>query len=264
MMFTTVDNVRLHYEHEGQGTDLILIHGLGMSLRDWDAHIPELTRYHRVLRFDVRGFGESEKPTGPYSPQLFARDLAGLARSCQVTHAHVAGISMGGVIAQRLALDFPELVQSLILISTSSEVNAKGQVAWEELAAGVEQQGFSTVASFSERLFAASFVAVHPEMVEERITRTEVNAPHAWAAAARAVSAFNWTADLAKVRVPTLILQGLEDGLTPPGGAVKMNRALPHSRLLFLPDCGHFVPDEKPEIFTNTVLAFLAGVDFSR
>ena len=78
------------------------------------------------------------------------------------------------------------------------------------------------------------------------------------------MSAFNWTADLAKVRVPTLILQGLEDGLTPPGGAVKMNRALPHSQLLFLPECGHFVPDEKPEIFTNTVLAFLAGVDFSR
>lgn len=262
-MFATVDDVQLHYEQEGQGTDLILIHGLGMSLRDWDAHIPELTRYHRVLRLDVRGFGESEKPAGPYSPQLFARDLAGLARSCQITHAHVAGISMGGVIAQRLALDFPALVQSLILISTSSEVNAKGQAAWEELAAGVEQQGFSTVASFSERLFAANFVAAHPELVEERIKRTAVNDPRAWAAAARAVSAFNWTADLAGVRVPTLILQGLEDGLTPPGGAVKMNRSLPRSRLLFLPDCGHFVPDEKPEIFTSTVLAFLAGVDFS-
>src|SRR5687768_11846391 len=149
-MFTTVDNVRLHYEHEGQGTDLILIHGLGMSLRDWDAYIPELTRYHRILRFDVRGFGESEKPAGPYSPQLFARDVAGLARSCQVTRAHVAGISMGGVIAQRLALDFPDLVQSLMLISTSSEVNVKGQAAWEELAEGVEQRGFATVASFSE------------------------------------------------------------------------------------------------------------------
>jgi 3-oxoadipate enol-lactonase len=262
-MYTTVDNVRLHYEHEGQGTDLILIHGLGMSLRDWDAHTPELTRYYRLLRFDVRGFGESEKPTGPYSPQLFARDLAGLARSCQVTRAHVAGISMGGVIAQRLALDFPDLVRSLILISTSSEVNAKGQAAWEELAVGVEQRGFSTVASFSERLFAASFAAAHRKMVEDRIKHTAANTPHAWAAAARAVSAFNWTADLAGVQVPTLILQGLEDGLTPPGGAVKMNRALPHSRLLFLPDCGHFVPDEKPEIFTNAVLAFLAGIDFS-
>jgi pimeloyl-ACP methyl ester carboxylesterase len=212
----------------------------------------------------VRGFGQSEKPMGPYSPQLFARDLADLVRSCQITRAHVVGISMGGVIAQRLALDFPELVQSLILISTSSEVNAKGQATWEELAAGVEQQGFSTVTSFSERLFAASFVAAHPKMVEDRIKRTAANTPHAWAAAARAVSAFNWTADLAGVQVPTLILQGLEDGLTPPGGAVKMNRALPHSQLLFLPDCGHFVPDEKPEIFTNTVLAFLAGVDFSR
>jgi 3-oxoadipate enol-lactonase len=262
-MFTTGDGVRLHYKQEGQGTDLVLIHGLGMSLRDWDAHLPELTRCHRVLRVDVRGFGESEKPAGPYSPQLFARDLAGVVQTCRVTRAHVAGISMGGVIAQRFALDFPEIVQSLMLISTSSEVNAKGQAAWEELATGVEQQGFSTVANFSERLFAASFVSAHPETVGDRIKRTAANDPHAWAAAARAVSAFNWTADLAGVRVPTLILQGLEDGLTPPGGAVKMDRAFPHSRLLFLPDCGHFVPDEKPEIFTSTVLAFLAGVDFS-
>lgn len=263
-MFTVIDGVRLHSEQEGQGTDLILIHGLGMNLRDWDACTPVLARHHRVLRVDVRGFGESEKPAGPYSPQLFARDVAGLARTCRVTCAHVAGISMGGVIAQRLALDFPDLVQSLTLISTSSEVKAQAQAAWAEMAADVEQHGFTTSARFSERLYAPSFVTMHPEIVRDRVNRTAANDARAWAAAARAIGAFNWTADLSRVQVPTLIVQGLEDVLTPPGGSIKMSRVLPRSRLLMLPDCGHFVPDEKPEVFTHTLLAFLAGVDLSR
>src|ERR1700752_4349755 len=109
-MHATVEGLQLHYTLEGQGTDLILIHGLGGSLRDWDVIAPLVARYHRVLRWDVRGCGESEKPAGPYSPQLFARDLAGLCRTVSVTRAHVAGISMGGVIAQRFALDYPDLV----------------------------------------------------------------------------------------------------------------------------------------------------------
>lgn len=262
-MFTTIDGVRLHYEQEGQGTDLILIHGLGMSLRDWDNCTPDLAKRHRVLRIDVRGFGESDKPPGPYSPQLFARDLAGVVYASQITRAHVAGISMGGVIAQRLALDFPDLVRSLTLMSTSSEVNAQAQAAWEELATGVEQRGFAAAEGMADRLHAASFTKAYPERVQNRQRLTAANDPHAFAAAARAVSAFNWTADLRRIQVPALILQGLEDVLTPPGGAVKMNRALPHSRLLMIPECGHFVPDEKPEVFIHSLLAFLAGVDFA-
>jgi 3-oxoadipate enol-lactonase len=262
-VLTMIDGVRLHYEQEGHGTDLLLIHGLGMSLRDWDQCTPELAKHHRVLRVDVRGFGQSEKPPGPYSPQLFASDIAGIMRTCQSARAHVVGISMGGVIAQRLALDFPDLVHSLTLISTSSEVNTQAQTAWENLATGVEQHGFTAAEGMADRLHAASFTQAYPERVQQRQRLTAANDPHAFAAAARAVSAFNWTADLTRVQVPTLILQGLEDVLTPPGGSVKMSRALPHARLLMIPDCGHFVPDEKPEIFTTSLLAFLAGVDCS-
>jgi len=263
-MIITVDDVRLHYTQAGQGTDLILIHGLGGNLRDWDAYTLDLQRYHRVLRWDVRGFGESDKPAGPYSPQLFARDLAGLAQACQVFRAHVAGISMGGVIAQRFALDFPELVQSLTLISTSSEVSAEAQAAWEKTATIIEQRGFSANASFAARIFAPSFATAHPEIVHDQAKRTAANDPRAYAAAARAIGAYNWTADLKHLQTPTLILQGLEDTLTPPGGSVKLSRVLPRSRLLLIPDCGHVVPEEKPELFVHTLLAFLAGVDLSR
>jgi 3-oxoadipate enol-lactonase len=262
-MFTVVDGVRFHYAQDGQGTDLILIHGLGGSLHDWDASTPEFAKHHRVFRWDVRGFGASDKPPGPYSPQLFARDLAGLAQACGVTRAHVAGISMGGAIAQRFALDYPALVTSLTLISTSSEVGAQARTAWEKTASVIEQRGFSAQADFARRLYAPSFVEAHPEAIRVMAARTATNDPRAYAAAARAIGAYNWTAELSRIRVPTLIVQGLEDALTPSGGSVRMSRVLPRSRLLLLQDCGHVVPEEKPELFTHTLLAFFAGVDLS-
>jgi len=262
-MFTVIDGVRLHYAQEGQGTDLILVHGLGGSLHDWDAYTPELAKHHRILRWDVRGFGESDKPSGPYSPQLFACDLAGLARACGVGRAHVVGISMGGVIAQRFALDYSDFVTSLTLISTSSEVGAQARAAWEKMAAVIEQRGFSATGDFAQRIYAPSFVKAHPEAVQAMAARTAMNDPRAYAAAARAIGVYNWTAELNRIQVPTLILQGLEDTLTPPGGSVRMRRILPRSRLLLIPDCGHVVPEEKSELFTHAVLAFLAGVDLS-
>lgn len=263
-MDITIDGLRCHYLQEGQGTELVLIHGLGGTLHDWDAFVPALSRYHRVFRFDVRGFGHTDKPPGPYSPQLFARDLAGLLRALQRPPAHIVGISMGGVVAQRFALDYPELVQSLTLISTSSEVGEQARAAWEKTAAVIEQRGFPAGTSFAERIFAPGFVKTHPEAVQEMAARTAANDPKSYAAAARAIGSYSWTAELVRVQVPTLILQGLDDALTPPGGAVRMQRVLPRSRLLLIPGCGHVVPVEKPELFTHTLLAFLAGVDLSR
>ncbi|MGE0827711.1 MAG: alpha/beta fold hydrolase, partial [Candidatus Binatia bacterium] len=112
--------------------------------------------------------------------------------------------------------------------------------------------------------FAPSFVSAHPEQVAIIAERTAKNDPRAYAAAARAIGAFNWTAELPRLQMPTLILQGLEDNLTPPGGSVKLSRGIPHSRLLMLPDCGHVITVEKSEVFTHAMLAFIAGVELSR
>lgn len=263
-MYATIDGLRFHYVQDGQGTDLILLHGLGGNLHDWDACVPELARYHRVTRWDGRGCGDSDKPGGPYSPQLFAKDLHGLFRQCEISRAHVVGISMGGVIAQRFALDFPEYIESLTLISTSSEVGLQAQAAWEKVATIIETRGFSSGGDFARRVYASSFVTTHPEAVQAMSQRTATNDPRAYAAAARAIGSYNWTAELARIQTPTLILQGAEDKLTPPGGSIKMSRVVPYSRLLMFADCGHVVPEEKPELFTQTLLAFLAGVDFRR
>ena len=261
MARVTVGDIALNYEQEGQGTDLVLVHGLGGSLRGWDADVPVFARHHRVTRPEMRGCGESDKPAGPYSPELFARDLDAVLTAAGIRDAHVLGISMGGVIAQRCALDFPSRLRSLILVSTSSEVGEPSVAAWQRLAALIERAGFDARTADASRAFSPAFAARHPDVVAALGLRNAANDPRGYAAAARAVSNYNWTAELARVSMPALILQGLDDQLTTPGGAVKMSRALPHARLLMIAEAGHNLPMEQPTVFQSSVLAFTAGVD---
>lgn len=256
--------ITLNCELEGEGVPLVLTHGLGDSLHYWDNVLPALAAHHRVLRWDVRGFGHSDKPPGPYTPELLAADLAALLDALGIATAHIAGLSMGGVIAQRLALDRPERVRSLVLASTSSEVGPQGMATWQRLADRIEQRGFTGGSQDASRAFSAGFAAAHPAVVAAAGAQTASNNPHAYAAAARAMSAYNWTAALVDLDVPVLILQGLADQLTPPGGSVKMQRRLRRSRLLFIPDAGHSLSIEQPAVFSAALLGFTAGVDAVR
>lgn len=256
--------ISIHYDQQGSGSDLVLLHGLGNSMSVWDAHVEALAAHHRVLRLDLRGFGASDKPPGPYSTDMFACDLRNVLDGLAIERAHVLGISMGGVIAQRFALDFGQRLRSLILVSTSSEVGEKSVAAWQRLADRIERRGFDPATADATRAFAPEFAATHPEVVAEFGRLNSDNDPVAYAAAARAVADYRWTAELAGVDVPTLILQGLEDRMTPPGGSVKMSRVLPRCRLLMIPGVGHNLPIEKPEVFVQAVLGFTAGCDLAR
>lgn len=251
----------LNHELDGAGTPLVLTHGLGDSLRFWDPVAPALAAHHTLLRWDVRGFGASDKPPGPYSPTLLADDLVALLDVLRIDRVHLAGLSMGGVIGQRLALDHPDRLRSLILCSTSSELAPAATANWQRLADRIEQRGFGDRARDASRAFAESFVASHPEVVAAAGRQTAGNDPRAYAAAARAMSDYGWTAELARVRIPVLILQGLADRLTPPGGSVRMQRALPAARLLMFEETGHSLPLERPQRFADAVLGFTAAVD---
>jgi 3-oxoadipate enol-lactonase len=262
-MRVSAAGIEFNYERSGSGSTLVLLHGLGGDATGWELDAEVFERHHDVVRWDARGHGKSTKAPGPYSPELFASDLAAFLTAIGVERAHVLGISMGGVVAQRFALDFPRMVDGLLLLSTSSEVGPQATEFWEKSARAVEERGFSE-SQVSNRGFALKYMAEHQEDVAAMAARQALNDPKSWAASARAVSAYNWTADLARVAAPTLILQGLDDVLTPPGGSVIMSRRIPNSRLLMLKECGHGIPLEQPEVYRQSVLAFLAGVDLSR
>jgi pimeloyl-ACP methyl ester carboxylesterase len=263
-MEAAVGGVTLHYELRGaRGSLVVLTHGLGGTLDYWSPHVEALAAHHRVLRWDLRGAGASAKPPGPYDPALFARDLAGLLDHLGEPRAHLVGHSGGGVVTQRFALDFPDRAASLVLASTSSEVGEQARRAWHRLADLVERQGFGPEREPDARAFSPAWAAAHPEAVRELARRTRQNDPAAYAATARAFGGYDWTASLGALVAPTLVLQGLDDRLTPPGGSVILARGIPRSRLVMLPGAGHNLPIEMPALFATTVLAFLTGVELS-
>lgn len=170
---------------------------------------------------------------------------------------------MGGVVSQRFALDFPDRTRALILISTSSEVNERAEAGWNARADLIERDGLAKALTPTGPAlsYGKEYRERHAEEIAESARLTiERNDPACYAAACRAVSNIDYTADLETISCPTLILQGLEDALTPPGGSVIMSRRIEGSRLRMLENCGHGIPTERPDEFHAEVEAFLTQV----
>jgi 3-oxoadipate enol-lactonase len=265
-MQVTRDGVPINYEVSGSGPALVLTHGLGGSLEAWQSFATALEDRYTVLRWDARGFGQSHRPSSPsgldtLNPSTWAADLAHVLDAEGITEAVVGGISMGGVIAQRFALDFPEKTRGLILMSTSSQVGEAGRRGWEERARMVEEEGMTPLMELSGPSIAYSAWYARDHAAEIAVAAKETaarNDPRCYAAAARAVSDYNYTAELAEIACPTLILQGLEDALTPPGGSVIMSRQIPSVRLEMIEACGHPIPTEQPAEFLRLLEGFLS------
>lgn len=261
-MRTTVGEVQINYLREGDGPAVVLTHGLGGDLESWQPLAEALRDRYTVLRWDVRGFGASDKPPGPVTPSVWAADLAALLDTLGIARAVIAGISLGGVVSQRFALDFPDQTRGLILISTSSEVGVAAGAAWQERARLVEAEGMLAAVGDGPSLsYSRGYREAHAGEIAAAATETAArNDPRDYAAACRAVSGYNFTAELSRIACPTLILQGLEDELTPPGGSVIMSRRIPNARLELIERCGHGIPGEQPAELLRLIEEFLASL----
>ncbi len=260
---TAGDGARIHYQVAGSGPVVVFTHGLGSHLHAWEATVAEFRDRYTVLTWDVRGFGGSDRRPDTMAPRTWASDLADVLDDVGADDAVIGGISMGGVVSQRFALDFPDRTRALILISTSSEVNERAEAGWNARADLIERDGLAkALAPTGPALsYGKAYRERHAEEIAESARLTiERNDAASYAAACRAVSDIGYTADLATITCPTLILQGLEDALTPPGGSVIMSRRIEGSRLVMLENCGHGIPTERPDEFHAEVEAFLTQV----
>ena len=252
-----VRDIEMHYEETGQGTPLLLIHGLGSSARDWERQVPFFSKEYRVITFDVRGHGQTDKPGGPYSVKLFAEDTAEFMKAIGVESAHIVGISMGGMIAFQLAVTAPERIKSLVIANTGSELIVRSfrdflQVMQRKLIVrllGMRKMG----EVLSKRLFPdPDFEDIRKVFVE----RWAENDPRAYRDSMQGLLGWSVTEQLDFIQCPTLILSADHDYTS-----VEIKQAIvakmPHAKLVVIPKSRHAVPVERPEEFNRIVGEFL-------
>lgn len=251
------NGIDLHYETAGQGEPLLLLHGLGSRSEDWQLQLPAFAGRYRVITADMRGHGRTSKPPGPYSVPMMAADVFGLLDGLGVESAHVAGLSMGGMIAFQMAVDRPERVRSLVIINSGPELvartfNERLRVG-QRLALARLFKPARTAQFLGPRLFPK------PEQKQLRqlfMAQWAENDPQAYRAAMRALVGWSVLDRIGAIRCPTLVISGDRD-YTPVAAKEGYTARIPGARLVVIEDSGHATPIDQAERFNACVLEFL-------
>ena len=255
--------MKIAWDRRGNGAPLLLIHGLGYARWGWEPVLPELAEQFDVILFDNRGIGESDAPPGPYTVAEMAADAVQVLDEAGVARAHVVGTSLGGMIAQELALAYPERVDRLVLACTTpggQKAHPMPQVTVALMAEAATLEPAVALRRFVENALAPATVAAHPELVEQIMAHRLATAqqPAAWAAQASAGATFDAYDRLGPLAAPTLVQHGDEDVVVDPRNADLLVELLPDARLERVPG-GHLFFWEAPEQFVSSVSGFLEG-----
>ncbi|MBA2463159.1 MAG: alpha/beta fold hydrolase [Actinobacteria bacterium] len=245
--------MKIAWERQGKGPALLLIQGLGYARWGWEPVVPLLARSFDVILFDNRGIGGSDAPPGPYSAAAMARDALHVLDEAGVERAHVLGTSLGGMIAQELALAEPERVDRLVLVCTTPG----GLRAYPMPAKTVDLM--LRRATLREYVENALEPDPRPELVERILGHrlAESQSYEAWAAQAAAGVGFDAYDRARSIEAPTLVLHGDGDVVVDPRNATLLAELLPDARLSIFPGGGHIFFWNEPERFTREVAEFL-------
>jgi pimeloyl-ACP methyl ester carboxylesterase len=256
-----VGDIDIYHEIYGDGAQtLVMIRGLGSDLCAWYEQTPVLSRVFRLLQLDNRGAGRSDKPTAPYSIRQMAADTKGLMDSLRIGRAAMLGISMGGMIAQEFALNYPDRLTSLILGCTHFG-GPKAVPAAPEIVAAITA-GPNVLGEKLElqqrAIFCKETVLRRPEVMRKFREARERHPipPHAFACQVAAVMGHDTSARLPSIRIPTLVLTGREDRLVPPTNSRLIAERIPGAVLQELPG-GHLFLAEYPDEFNRAIIDFV-------
>jgi len=251
---------RLYWDETGAGEPLLLIMGLGYSHEMWFRSRPLLAQHFRTIAFDNRGVGKSDVPPGPYTMAAMAADAAAVLDAAGVESAHVFGISMGGMIAQELALDFPGRVRSLVLGCTSCGGRNAAR-AEDRVLQLIIARANMTPEDGAQAMEPFVYNAGTPrERIAEDLEVRRRNFPTPMGYTGQLAGIFGWTSfdRLKEIRVPTLIVHGESDQLVPPENARILQHQIRGSRLVMLPRASHIFTSDQPELAHRAILEFLA------
>ena len=262
MPIVQANGININYEERGEGDPLILIMGLGADGSVWDLHAQAYEKHFRCILMDNRGAGLSDKPDGPYTTEMMADDTAGLMDALGIEKARVAGISMGGAIAQSLALRHPDKVQSMVLVSTWARCDTYAKVVFENFK---KMRAVADPGDFMELLqlwiFAADYTeANHADLIQGQQDARDTENPmpqHAFDAQCDACITHDTLDELDKIQVPTLITIGTADIFTPYHFSEAIHNRINGSEMFVLERVGHAHHWEKLGEFNSKSTAFL-------
>lgn len=261
MSTVNVNGCNLYYEIHGEGDPLIMIMGLRRNLEWWYHQVPSLAKHFQVVVFDNRGAGRSDKPEMDYSIRMFADDTAALMDALKIARAHIVGISMGGYIAQELAINHPQQVVDLVLGCTGPGGAKAVSMSAARLEKFTANEGLTAEQILQKDMdiyFSDDFVKNNPIAVDEfkAISMRYYQPADAFARQFAACRQHDTVSRLNQIRQPALIMTGDDDPLVPPHNSTILKELLPNAKLSVFPNGRHAFFIEFADRFNQEILDF--------
>jgi 3-oxoadipate enol-lactonase len=250
-------DIETYYEISGQGAPLFFIHGLGSSTRDWEYQEPILKKHFKVITYDVRGHGQTDKPKGPYSIGQFSTDAAELIKALELGPVHLVGVSMGGMIGFQLAIDRPELLKSLTVVNSGPQVIfnklSEKMMLWTRLFI-VKILGMRMVGrKLSREMFPDPG---QDEFRQKVINRWAENEKRCYLDSIRALVGWSVVDKLKDIKCPTLEIRGDHDK-TPVSVSDEQLALIPGARRIVVVGSRHATPVDQADKFNEVLLEYL-------
>jgi 3-oxoadipate enol-lactonase len=260
MAFLQNQGAKIYWDEQGSGIPILLIMGLGYPSYLWHRIRPTLNEQYRTIALDNRGSGQSDAPAGPYPIALMASDAAAALDAAGVKSAHVFGLSMGGMIAQEFALQYPERVRSLILGCTApggpNAVRAEKQVTDILMARGLSPEE----AARAMRPFIYDSATPLDRIEEDLVIRRQwFPRSEGYMAQLQGILAWESYTRLERIAAHTLVIHGQSDQLVPAGNGELIAAKIPGAKLVMLPQASHIFTTDQPEPSRRAVMDFLGA-----
>lgn len=256
-MKANIAGIDIHYEVSGKGPWLTLSHSLATNFDMWDAQLPLLNQHFTVLRYDIRGHGQTQATNGPYTLEQLADDIYGLLRHLGVARTHWIGLSLGGMIGQVLAIRYPQLLDHVVIADSTSKAAPSAAAMWGERAALAGIQGMSSLVQATlSRWFTEPYRHKNPETMANIGHAIESTSVEGYAGCCAAISVINTLDGLQRLRTPGLVIVGDQDTATPPAASEQIHQHWPQSQYLVLKDAAHLSNIEQAGAFNGALTEF--------
>lgn len=254
------NDIQINYELTGQeGAPVVMLsHSLASSMVMWDPQLVSLESQFQVLRYDMRGHGDSGAPDGAYTLELLVEDAMALLDALSIDTVHFVGLSIGGMIGQGLGLSHGDRLKSLTLCDTSAIMPDEAQPVLQERIAAAREDGMADqIEGTLERWFTPQYLQDNPpevEMIRQQIAATPLAG---YIGCSEALRGLNYLERLSAIKLPTLIMVGEEDPGTPVAASEAIHERIVGSRLIILPTARHLSNIEQADLFNRSLMDFL-------